>query len=243
MKVEACGLGLEASQYRGLSEYKSGFSQRCSGTKNRKQKGQKGRFSDPAANSTSLPRHRLREEAWDWTVKGLEWPADWTWNQTLCLLLIDNGAKVPFLHSLKPTFLLCEADWEIPCLSLRVLWEQLHHTMAAQRQREGTEGSYELRVAEKPWSEGMGMTASWCECRMRRMWNKASVAVQARSQSQGPQPVRLWEKNQRRGNQRSRWAQSLTGAAMGSRGGMKWNLGLKQWTCGKNWPPDREVRK
>lgn len=212
-------------------------------TESRKVKKAGGRFSEPAANSTSLHRHRPREEAWDWTIKGLEWPADWTWNQTLCLLLINNGAKVPFLHSLKPTFLLCEADWEIPCLSLRVLWEQLHHTMAAQRQREGTEGFCELEGGQETLVWRMGMTASWCECQMRRMWNKASVAVQARSQSQGPQPVRLWEKNQGRGNQRSRWAQSLTGDGMGSQGGIKWNPGLKRWTCGENWPPNREVRK
>lgn len=90
-------------------------------TESRKAKKAGSRFSDQAANSTSLQhRHRLREEAWDWTVMGLEWPAGWTWSQTLGLLLINNGTIVPLLHSLKPTFLLCEIDCENPCLSLRV---------------------------------------------------------------------------------------------------------------------------
>lgn len=105
------------------------------------------------------------------------------------------------------------------------------------------EAAVSWRVAEKPWAEGIGMRPSWGECWLRRMWNKSSVAVQARSPSQGPQPVRLWEKHQGRGNQRSpqEMGSETHWGGDGEPGRNK--MGLKQWTCGKNWPPNREVRK
>ena len=245
-KVGACGLGPEAWRWRELWEYKQGSRERSSMTKGRRQ-------AQSTANLTSPQyRHRVGEEAWDSTwgsgvtcrldaapEPGFEswiscWLTMWPWSN--------------FSTSQRLTFLLCEADWNGPCLSLTVvvgtvvpstwqstmlIWRKWDWRL---RELEGGRVILGLKAGERcPTNGNAGWEANGCG-------KKATIAGDSGGKK-GLEKAGLWWKHQERKDQRSPCKMVADQEGDGKPWARKMEPGSNAAVTGEIWPPNREVRK